>query len=137
MRSYWMQMSGDHATLEIRDIPQPEPGPQQVLLRLHAAGLNRGEFIAGHGLHGGAGAKAIGLEAAGEVVALGAGVTGVRPGDRLMGRCPGAFAEYAVMDVREAMPDPGPVVMGTGGRRPGVLPHGLRPADAAGSPRGR
>jgi NADPH:quinone reductase len=106
MRSYWMQMSGDHATLEIRDIPQPEPGPQQVLLRLHAAGLNRGEFIAGHGLHGGAGAKAIGLEAAGEVVALGAGVTGVRLGDRLMGRCPGAFAEYALMDVREAMPVP-------------------------------
>lgn len=106
MLSYWMQMSGDQATLEVRELPRPEPGPQQVLVRMHAAGLNRGEFIAGHGLHGSGGAKAIGLEGAGEVVALGAGVSGLRPGNRVMGRCPGAFAEYALMSDREAIPVP-------------------------------
>lgn len=107
MQSYWMHMSDENATLELRDIPQPEPGPQQVLVRLHAASLNRGEFIAGHGLHGKSGAaKAIGMEGAGEVVKLGAGVSGLKPGDQVMGRCPGAFSEYALMDVREAMRRP-------------------------------
>ncbi len=104
MQSYWMTMTEEHATLELREMPQPEPGANQVLVRLHAASLNRGEFIAGHGLHGKPGsAKAVGMEGAGEVVKLGAGVTALKPGDRVMGRCPGAFSEYALMDVREAM----------------------------------
>jgi NADPH:quinone reductase-like Zn-dependent oxidoreductase len=46
------------------------------------------------------------MEAAGDVVAVGAGVDKPRLGDRVMGRCPGAFSEHAVMDAREAMPAP-------------------------------
>jgi NADPH2:quinone reductase len=104
MQSYWMKMTEDQATLELRELAQPEPGAHQVLVRLHAAGLNRGEFILGHGLHGKPGtSKAVGMEGAGEVVKLGAGVTRLKPGDRVLGRCPGAFSEYAVMDAREAM----------------------------------
>jgi NADPH:quinone reductase len=106
MRSYWMQVSDGDAVLELRDTPRPEPGPGQVLVRVHAAALNRGEFIAGHGLHSKPGARQIGIEAAGEAVALGAGVTQVKIGQRVMGRCPASFAEYAVMDVREAIPVP-------------------------------
>ena len=103
MQAYWMQMSGDSAALELRETPVPQPGPGQMLLRLHAAALNRGEFITGHGLHAKPGARQIGLEGAGEVVALGTEVDHVKPGERVMGRCPGAFAQYAVMDAREAM----------------------------------
>jgi NADPH:quinone reductase-like Zn-dependent oxidoreductase len=78
-----------------------------MLVRLRAAGLNRGEFILGHGLHGQPGtAKAIGMEGAGEVVQLGSAVNGFQVGERVMGRCPGAFSEFALMDVHEAMKVP-------------------------------
>jgi NADPH:quinone reductase-like Zn-dependent oxidoreductase len=107
MKSYWMQVKEGKAQLELRDIDTPQPGPQQVLVRVHAAGLNRGEFILGHGLHGAGGAaKAVGMEAAGEVVSCGEGVHHVKPGDRVMGRCPGAFAHYVLMGAREIMPVP-------------------------------
>lgn len=105
MRSYWMQIEGDRASLEIRETPQPQPGPQQLLVRVRAASLNRGEFILAHGLHKAGSAKAIGMEAAGEVVQAGAG-SRFKPGDRVMGRCGGAFAEFVAMDEREAMPVP-------------------------------
>ena len=107
MQSYWMLMTETDTQVELRDSPKPEPGPGQLLVRMHAASLNRGEFVVGHGLHGKAGSwKAIGGEGAGEVVALGAGVQGFRIGDRVMGRCAGGFSEYAVMDVAEAIAMP-------------------------------
>jgi len=77
-----------------------------VLVRMRAAGLNRGEIIAGHGLTKPGAAKPAGVEGAGEIARLGAGITGLKPGDRVMGRCGGAFAEYALMDAREAVAVP-------------------------------
>jgi NADPH:quinone reductase len=106
MRSYFMQSVAGGATLECRDVAAPEPGPGQLLVKLHAASLNRGEFIVGHGLLKPGAAKPAGMEGAGEVVKLGAGVNGFTVGQRVMGRCPGAFSEYALMDVREALPMP-------------------------------
>jgi NADPH:quinone reductase-like Zn-dependent oxidoreductase len=107
MQSWWMQLGDAGAVLERRDVPVPQAGPGQLLVRMRAASLNRGEFVAGHGLHGQAGTwKAVGTEGAGEVAALGAGVSGFAPGDKVMGRCAGAFAEYALVDAAEAMPVP-------------------------------
>jgi NADPH:quinone reductase len=107
MQSYWMQMTDIDTALELRDTPIPVPGPGQLLVRMHAASLNRGEFVLGHGLHGKAGTwKAIGGEGAGEVVSVGSDVTRFKTGDRVMGRCAGAFAEYALMDLAEAMAVP-------------------------------
>jgi NADPH2:quinone reductase len=104
MQSYWMQMTDTGTVLEMRDSPLPQPGPGQVLVRMHAASLNRGEFVVGHGLHGAAGSwKAIGGEGAGVVESLGPDVTTLRQGGRVMGRCAGAFSEFALMDVAEAM----------------------------------
>jgi NADPH:quinone reductase-like Zn-dependent oxidoreductase len=107
MQSYWMQMTDTDTVLEMRDSPVPVAGPRQLLVRMHAAGLNRGEFLLGHGLHGAAGTwKAIGGEGAGEVVAVGAEVSAFHAGDRVMGRCAGAFSEYALMEAAEAMAMP-------------------------------
>ena len=50
MKSYSMQATNDSAVIELKDVPMPEPGPTQLLVKIHAASLNRGEFILGHGL---------------------------------------------------------------------------------------
>ena len=109
MKYYSMQTTATDATLQLLDTAIPEPGPQQVLVKMRAASLNRGEFIVGHGLQKAGTAKAIGMEGAGEIVKLGSGISGVsgfKLGQRVMGRCAGAFAEYALMDVPEMMAVP-------------------------------
>jgi len=106
MKSYWLKPDAGKTALEFRDVPAPEPGPGQILLRMHAAGLNRGELIVGHAVKAGGTAKAAGAEGAGEVAKLGAGVSSVKVGERVMGRCAGSFAEYSLMDAREAVVAP-------------------------------
>jgi NADPH2:quinone reductase len=85
----------------IRDVPKPTPGPAQVLVKVHAAGLNRADLIMAsgrmHGSTGGAGAV-LGLEFAGEVVEAGPQVEGIKVGDRVMCSGAGGYAEYAVAD---------------------------------------
>lgn len=105
MKSWFIVSGADATTVELRDIPVPEPKAGEMLTRVRAAGLNRGEFIAGHGLSGGA-AKVGGIEAAGEVVKVGEGVTQFKPGDRVMGRAYGAYAEYTIHRIGDAMPAP-------------------------------
>ncbi len=85
----------------IRDVAKPTPAPNQVLVRVRAAGLNRADVIMASGrMHGSAGGPGavLGLEFAGEVEAVGAGVRDVKPGDRVMCSGNGGYAEYAVAD---------------------------------------
>jgi NADPH2:quinone reductase len=87
--------------LALRDIPQPRPKPNEVLVQVKAAALNRADLATSrgipHGSHGGIGA-AVGLEWAGEVVEAGAEAKGYSPGDRVMCSGTGGYAEYAVTD---------------------------------------
>src|SRR6058998_2682715 len=103
MKSYWIRPESGKTALELREAPVPEPGAGQLLVRMRAAGLNRGELIVGHSVKAGGAAKAAGAEGAGEVAKLGAGVTGLTTGERVMGRCAGSFSEYSLMNAREAI----------------------------------
>jgi NADPH2:quinone reductase len=87
--------------VEIRELPKPEPKPNEVLVRVRASSLNRADLLVSlghqHGAVGGIGAR-LGLECAGEVEAIGADVTGFKPGDRVMGSAAGGYAEYVTTD---------------------------------------
>lgn len=108
MRSWWMNTTATEARLELRDVPTPEPGPGQLLVRVRAAGVNRGEFIIG-GLVKAGNAKALGIEAAGEVVKAGPGTRRFAEGTRVMGRFAGGLSDYVLANEAEALPVPGGV----------------------------
>ena len=106
MKAYWIAPGPSGTSVELRETATPEPKPGEILVRVRATSLNRGELLGGKP---GAPARPGGGECAGDVVKVGDGVTGVSTGDRMMGRCAGGFAEYALMDAREAMRVPGPL----------------------------
>ena len=58
MKSYWITQQGEHMQLDLRETDKPVPKAGELLIEVKAASLNRGEFIAGHGLHKGAGGPA-------------------------------------------------------------------------------
>ena len=95
--------------IEIADVDKPALQPGEVLIRVRASTLNRADLIVAsgrpHGAVGGAGAR-IGLECAGEIEAVGSGVTSLRPGDRVMATAAGGIAEYAVTDAGRVHPIP-------------------------------
>lgn len=95
--------------VQLRDAARPSPGMDQVLVRVRAATLNRADLgvAAGHahGAMGGPG-TILGLDFAGEVAAVGPGVTGVKPGDRVTCSGAGGYAEYAVADIGRVLPVP-------------------------------
>ncbi len=105
MKSYWIIARDGRSVLEPRDVPMPQLQREEVLVRVHATALNRGELIVGGAVHGGP-ERLGGTEASGVVEAVGEGVTGWKKGDRVMGRVRGAFAEYAAMYAGQAMPVP-------------------------------
>lgn len=88
--------------LEIQEVPTPSPGPGQVLVRVIAAGLNRGEIRLVRDAVEGA-ARGTGVEFAGIVDAVGPAVTGVAVGDRVAGHGFGGQAEYVLAAARAVM----------------------------------
>src|SRR3982751_787983 len=97
MRAYVLRADAHGMALELREKSQPQPSASQLLVKIRAASLNRGELIAGHGLIKPGTEKPAGMDAAGEVVGT---------GERVMGRLPGAFAEFGVMDKQDAIAIP-------------------------------
>ncbi|MET9367801.1 NAD(P)-dependent alcohol dehydrogenase [Streptomyces griseoflavus] len=117
MKAIVQDRFGPPDSLRPADIDRPRPGPGQVLVRVRAAAVNpydwhmlRGDPYAAR-LTPGMGltrpkSRVAGLDAAGEVAAVGAGVRGLRPGDEVLGFCPGSFAEYALTTPDLLVPKP-------------------------------
>jgi len=97
MKSWWITKREGAVVLEPRDIPQPQPAAGQMLVRMRAASLNRGDMLARIKRHGAQTARMAGVDGAGEVVDAG-GSTLLRAGERVMFRAPACIAEYALVD---------------------------------------
>jgi NADPH2:quinone reductase len=95
----------------ITDAPTPEPGPGEVVIRVSAAGINFADLSQAYGTfaHGPQPPYLPGFEAAGQVTAVGEGVTGLAPGAQVVGTNVvglGAFAESMVLPAVAALPVP-------------------------------
>lgn len=106
MKSYWISKTATGTELELRELPVPTPGPDQVLVRVRATSINRGDIMGAIKLHSAKGGRPAGVDGAGEVEAIGANVTGVAVGDRVMFRAKGCFAEYVVVESTLLTPIP-------------------------------
>lgn len=114
MRAVVITGPGGPEVLRLREVPAPEPGPGEVLVRVRAVGLNRADVLQRKGHYpapAGAPADIPGLEYAGEVATPPAGgadrARPWKPGDRVMGLVGGgACAEYLVAPADTVLPVP-------------------------------
>jgi NADPH2:quinone reductase len=108
MKAIVIPKFGNAEVLELRDVPEPECGPEDLLVAVRATALNRADLLQRLGLYPQPGPKPAhdipGLEYAGEVVRAGARVEGFGVGDRVMGILSGAsYAEQIVTHHRLAV----------------------------------
>lgn len=99
MKVIEIKMPGGPEVLVSAEREMPEAGPSEVLVKVHAAGVNRPDVVQREGRYPPPpGASDIpGLEVAGEIVAVGADVSGLAIGDRVCALVPGGgYAEYCV-----------------------------------------
>jgi NADPH:quinone reductase-like Zn-dependent oxidoreductase len=105
MKAIVRERYGSADVLHLRDVELPRVGDEEVLVRIRAAGLDRGAWhimaglpyllrSAGYGLRRPK-IAGLGSELAGVVEAVGAKVTGLEPGEAVFGTCSASFAEYA------------------------------------------
>jgi NADPH:quinone reductase-like Zn-dependent oxidoreductase len=106
MKSCFIQSGNNGTSFLFRDVPEPQPKAGEIVVRVRAASLNRGELLAQSAHYQADAPRPAGGDAAGEVHALGEGVTGFKRGDRVMGRGQGCFSEYAALRADQVVPLP-------------------------------
>jgi putative PIG3 family NAD(P)H quinone oxidoreductase len=109
MKAIVVEQPGDPEVMHLAEVPDPTPGPGEVLVRARATAVNRADTLQRRGFYPpppGA-SEILGLEVAGEVVELGEGVTGWAPGDRVMALLAGGgYAELVAVPAAQLMPVP-------------------------------
>jgi NADPH:quinone reductase-like Zn-dependent oxidoreductase len=116
MKAIVQDAYGSADVLQLREIERPVVGDGEVLVRVHAAGIDQGVWhlmaglpylirIAGFGLRAPKN-PVRGLDVAGRVEAVGENVTEFQPGDEVFGTCNGSFAEYACARADRLAPKP-------------------------------
>jgi NADPH:quinone reductase-like Zn-dependent oxidoreductase len=118
MKAIVQDRYGGPEVLELRDIDQPVPTDNQVLVKVQAAGVHRGDWHIMTGLPymirlvvptlGPRRPKVpvLGMDVAGTVEAVGKDVTRFQPGDEVFGWCDGSYAEYACASEDHFQPKP-------------------------------
>jgi NADPH2:quinone reductase len=99
VRAYGFTEIGGPDKQAFLDVPIPQPGPDELLVRVRAAGVNPGDWRLREGSYGHRGQAVLGREVAGTVVALGPGISEFATGDEVFGGCPamvGGWAEQAL-----------------------------------------
>jgi NADPH:quinone reductase-like Zn-dependent oxidoreductase len=116
MKAIVQDTYGSPDVLELREIDKPVVGDDDVLLQVHAAGVDQGVWhlmagqpylmrIAGVGLRAPKN-PVLGLDVAGRVEAVGENATRFQPGDEVFGTCRGSFAEYGCARADRLAPKP-------------------------------
>ena len=107
MKAIQIHETGGPEVLKLADLPIPEPGPGQVLIRIEATGVNFIEVYFRKGVYKAALPLTPGSEAAGTVEELGPGVTGFATGDAVASvSVLGSYAEYALVPATQLVKTP-------------------------------
>jgi NADPH2:quinone reductase len=125
MQAIVLDSHGGPEVLRLRDIPDPVPGPDEVLVDVTSTAVNRADVLQRLGLYPYPGRRpeydVPGLELAGRVAAVGERVTAWRPGDRVMGIVTGGgYATHAVVHERQLLRIPDTVTDAEAGSIPEV-----------------
>jgi putative PIG3 family NAD(P)H quinone oxidoreductase len=123
MRAVVVTEPGGPEALTVVDLPDPEPGPGEVLVKVAATAVNRADIMQRQGFYPpppGA-SDVLGLECSGTVAALGEGVTGWAVGDEVCALLAGGgYAELVAVPAGQLMPVPDGIDLVTAGSIPEV-----------------
>jgi putative PIG3 family NAD(P)H quinone oxidoreductase len=109
MRAVVVTAPGGPEALQVAEAPEPRAGNGEVTIKVAAAGINRADLLQrmGHYPPPPGASDILGLEVSGVVASVGAGVTGIEEGDRVMALLEGGgYAEIAAVRARQVVPVP-------------------------------
>ena len=107
MQGWLVDSFGGPEVMRWGPLPGLQPGLGQLLVRVHASGINFAETRMRAGTYSGQELPFVmGMECAGVVEAVGRGVSGFAPGDRVFGRARGSHATHVLLDAVHALPLP-------------------------------